>query len=446
MLSGRSVWLGMAKVRAVVLVAVFAMLAVSCSDGSASRSATSSTESQNPSDAASASTTVPSTGIAPIETPVAGSKPRQSESTGTFSNARGEAVEGDDQTADNQAPGFFTLPAAPQGMSAMINRNRVTLSWSAPVNDGGTPITAYEVSAVSESEKSCSSPGSVTSCVISGLTYGSTYGFEVVAQNAMGKGPTAITTNVFIPITVPDVPYLATTTRTGNEVLIAWVPPADDGGSIISGYSATAVNHPGMTCVRTQPAFACKVGQLDPSFVYEFTVTATNSVGASSESEPSVPAGTRQVTSSGVDAVIDYALSRITSPYVWAAQGPDVFDTSGFARWAYLKVGVNLRPFTQAMWQSTIRISESQLQPGDLIFYGIAGFMNVQIYLGRGLAVGAAFTLNYTRLDGTVRCDGYPIQDTMFAVVELEWSGSPIAIGDCGLRSFGRIPAEQWPS
>ncbi len=381
-----------------------------------------------------------------VETPVAGSKPRQSESTGTSSSARGEAADGDDQAADNQAPGFFTLPAAPQDMSAMINRNRVTLSWRAPVNDGGTPITAYEVSAVGESEKSCSSPGSVTSCVISGLTYGSTYGFEVVAQNAMGRGPTAITMNVFIPVTVPDVPYLATTTRTANEVLVAWVPPADDGGSIISGYSATAVNHPEVTCTRTQPAFACKVGQLDPSVVYEFAVTATNSVGASSESEPSMPAGTRQVTSSGVDAVIDYALSRITSPYVWAAEGPEVFDSSGFVRWVYLKVGVNLPHYSGAMYTRTQRISQSQLQPGDLIFYGAGGRMNVQIYLGRGLAVGAASTLNYTRLDGTVECDGYPIQDNMFAVVELGWSEPPNANGYCGMGGFGKIPTEQWPS
>jgi cell wall-associated NlpC family hydrolase len=153
-----------------------------------------------------------------------------------------------------------------------------------------------------------------------------------------------------------------------------------------------------------------------------------------------MPAGTRQVTSSGVDAVIDYALSRITSSYVWAAEGPEVFDSSGFVRWVYLKVGVNFQHYSGAMYSRTHRISESQLQPGDLIFYGTGGGWSVQIYLGRGLAVGAASTLNYTRLDGTVRCDGYPIQDEMFAVFELGWSESPNAIGNCGLSGFGRSP------
>jgi cell wall-associated NlpC family hydrolase len=100
--------------------------------------------------------------------------------------------------------------------------------------------------------------------------------------------------------------------------------------------------------------------------------------------------------------------------YVWAAEGPDVFDCSGFVRWAFLQVGISLQHYSGAMWKATIRISESQLQPGDLVFWGAGGSQHVAIYIGGNQILHTAKGVAITSMNGW-------------------WTYGPI-------MSFGRIP------
>src|ERR1700730_18532074 len=45
---------------------------------------------------------------------------------------------------------------------------------------------------------------------------------------------------------------------------------------------------------------------------------------------------------------VRWALSKVGSPYVWGAAGPDAFDCSGLVMWAYAHVGISLPHFTGA--------------------------------------------------------------------------------------------------
>ncbi|MEG1167423.1 MAG: NlpC/P60 family protein [Gordonibacter sp.] len=70
-------------------------------------------------------------------------------------------------------------------------------------------------------------------------------------------------------------------------------------------------------------------------------------------------------------SVVDYALSRIGCPYVWAAAGPDTFDCSGLVRWAYLQVGISLPHQTEDLYRvAKARLPVSQAQPGDVLWVG----------------------------------------------------------------------------
>lgn len=68
-------------------------------------------------------------------------------------------------------------------------------------------------------------------------------------------------------------------------------------------------------------------------------------------------------------SVVDYAMSRIGCPYVWAAAGPDSFDCSGLVRWAYLQVGVSLPHYTESLYAcAKRRVPVSEARPGDVLY------------------------------------------------------------------------------
>ena len=68
-------------------------------------------------------------------------------------------------------------------------------------------------------------------------------------------------------------------------------------------------------------------------------------------------------------SVVDYAMSRIGCPYVWAAEGPDAFDCSGLVRWAYLQVGISLPHYTESLYAcAKNRVPVSEARPGDVLY------------------------------------------------------------------------------
>jgi len=82
-----------------------------------------------------------------------------------------------------------------------------------------------------------------------------------------------------------------------------------------------------------------------------------------------------------------YALTRIGDPYVWAAAGPSAFDCSGLVVWAFAQEDISLPHFTGSLWNLGVHVPESELQPGDLVFF--FGEDHVGLYIGDGLMVDA---------------------------------------------------------
>ena len=95
----------------------------------------------------------------------------------------------------------ITTPDAPTGVTATpIDATSATISWNAPVASGGSGITGYTVT--SSGGQSCTS--TTTSCVINGLSAGTTYTFTVTASNALGTSA-ASSGSASIQITRPVV-------------------------------------------------------------------------------------------------------------------------------------------------------------------------------------------------------------------------------------------------
>jgi peptidoglycan DL-endopeptidase CwlO len=86
---------------------------------------------------------------------------------------------------------------------------------------------------------------------------------------------------------------------------------------------------------------------------------------------------------------LNEALSMIGRPYVWGGASPSVgFDCSGLVVWAYAQEGITLEHFTGDLWNEVVHVPESQLKPGDLVFF-YADISHVGMYIGNGLMVDA---------------------------------------------------------
>ena len=97
---------------------------------------------------------------------------------------------------------------------------------------------------------------------------------------------------------------------------------------------------------------------------------------------PSVPA------SGNAAAAVQYAMAQVGKAYVYGAAGPDAFDCSGLTMMAWAQAGVALPHSSSAQYSSGPHIAESDLQPGDLVFY-YSPISHVGMYIGNGMIVNA---------------------------------------------------------
>lgn len=111
-----------------------------------------------------------------------------------------------------------------------------------------------------------------------------------------------------------------------------------------------------------------------------------------------------------VEAAIARAMSQVGVPYVWGggnANGPTRglndgglaaahgdhkkvgFDCSGLVLYAFAGAGISLAHYTGYQYNAGKHVSPSEMQRGDLIFYGPGGSQHVAIYLGNGQMIEA---------------------------------------------------------
>jgi cell wall-associated NlpC family hydrolase len=82
------------------------------------------------------------------------------------------------------------------------------------------------------------------------------------------------------------------------------------------------------------------------------------------------------------------ALAQRGKPYEWGAEGPSSFDCSGLMMYAYGKAGIELPHSAASQSEMGQSVSESELQPGDLVFFGDPAY-HVGMYVGAGKMVAA---------------------------------------------------------
>jgi cell wall-associated NlpC family hydrolase len=115
-----------------------------------------------------------------------------------------------------------------------------------------------------------------------------------------------------------------------------------------------------------------------------------------------VPTGSPGV---GHPEAASIALHYLGVPYVWGGASPSGFDCSGLVMYVYAQLGISLPHYTVAQWSSTEPISQSEMEPGDLVFFN--GLGHVGIYIGGGQFVDAPHTGSVVRIDSLSGFGGF---------------------------------------
>ena len=121
------------------------------------------------------------------------------------------------------------------------------------------------------------------------------------------------------------------------------------------------------------------------------TTASSNSLGSSKAASSQAPAsaGSSTVSVSG-GSIAGNAAKYLGVPYVYGGTSPAGFDCSGLIYYAAKEAGISLPRTSQA--QSTLGsyVSVSDLQAGDLVFWGgVGSAYHVGVYIGNGQYIHA---------------------------------------------------------
>lgn len=124
---------------------------------------------------------------------------------------------------------------------------------------------------------------------------------------------------------------------------------------------------------------------------------------APAASSGGLPTGARVRGPAAIEYVIRRGGSQMGVPYSWGGgtltgPGPGVdydhgkigYDCSGFTRYAFAGVGVQIPKYSGDQYNAGRAIPPSQAKRGDLIFWGPGGSQHVAIYLGGGKMLEAS--------------------------------------------------------
>jgi fibronectin type 3 domain-containing protein/C1A family cysteine protease len=179
-----------------------------------------------------------------------------------------------------------TVPGSPRSLQASAGDSRVTLSWSAPLDDGGSSITQYRIyRGTSSYSLSLRTSVTSTSYTDSSVTNGNTYYYAVSAVNSVGEGPRSgqASARPEAQANVPGTPAGLSASPGNSQVTLSWQAPADDGGSSITGYRVyRGYSSSSLTFAASVSSTQYQITGLTNGLTYYFSVSAINSVGEGS--------------------------------------------------------------------------------------------------------------------------------------------------------------------
>src|SRR3989454_793942 len=190
-----------------------------------------------------------------------------------------------------------TVPNPPTGLATpYVSSSQISISWAAPLNSGGSPITGYKIER--------STDGGTTWTTIAPniapsprwysnyhLLASTAYTYRVSAINSAGTSLPSSTFSAATTATSAPAPpaALAISYVSSTQISISWAAPLNNGGSPITGYKIESSTDGGTTWNIIAPNTASTGTwysnyNLLASKAYSYRVSAINSAGTGSPS------------------------------------------------------------------------------------------------------------------------------------------------------------------
>lgn len=198
----------------------------------------------------------------------------------------GASVDRYPKIGPNSAP--LSPPSQPLNLAAVPTDGQVSLTWTPPTYDGGSPVLNYRIYRRTgyASEEYVAQIGTIPMYTDSGLTNGVSYSFRVAARNVVGEGLRSDVAET-IPATVPGPPLGLAAVAESRLVTLTWIPPVDNGGSVLTNYAIYRGTNPGSRFLLAEIGDVIQyvdIG-LANGQTYYYAVAAENAVGEGAASD-----------------------------------------------------------------------------------------------------------------------------------------------------------------
>src|SRR2546426_719394 len=147
------------------------------------------------------------------------------------------------------------VPNPPTGLATpYVSSSQISISWFAPSNNGGAPITGYKI-------ESSTDGGTTWNIIVpntgsTGTWYSNyhllastTYTYRVSAINSAGTGSPSSTVSATTraPPDLHSFPTLRSSDLSSSQISISWFAPSNNGGAPITGYKIESSTDGGTT-------------------------------------------------------------------------------------------------------------------------------------------------------------------------------------------------------
>ena len=224
-----------------------------------------------------------------------------------------------------------SAPGAPRNLTAIPSGpTRIVLSWTVPNDNGGVPITGYQIESSADGTDWGNPPlventgNNKTTYTDTGLTEGTTRYYRVSAINRIGTGaPSNEASATTQAISAPDAPTNLTATASGQtRIDLSWKAPEYNGGAAITGYriqvspSGTGNSWTLLQNITGRATTTHSHSGLTAGTTRHYRVRAINSVG------PGAPSDVAHATTDAATVTAPEAPANLTA----AASGPTRID------------------------------------------------------------------------------------------------------------------------
>ncbi|MCL2525813.1 MAG: fibronectin type III domain-containing protein, partial [Coriobacteriia bacterium] len=180
------------------------------------------------------------------------------------------------------------VPSMPQNPAVAPGPGHVTVSWTAPANNGGSSITSYQVYMSTDNGATFTLAATVnggqTSANINNLVNGQNYTFQITASNAVGESMPSFTVTGQ-PQSQPGAPQNLSVIAANQALQLSWTAPSSNGGAVITSYQVSLDGGTTWTNTGSTSTSYTWTG-LTNGQTYQLTVLAVNTHGNSQAATP----------------------------------------------------------------------------------------------------------------------------------------------------------------